>query len=74
MAILNELLASGMTFKQWLLHMLQVTNEADIAVAKALRHMLGVFKFVFFFKFLVGGSGYFSETVTVSEFSSSRNP
>ena len=73
MAILNELLASGMTFKQWLLHMLQVTNEADIAVAKALRHMLGVFK-CFFFKFLVGGSGYFSETVIVSEFSSSRNP
>ena len=73
MAILNELLASGMTFKEWLFHMLQVTNEADIAVAKALRHMLGVFKF-FFFKFLVGGSGYFSETVTVSEFSPSRNP
>ena len=48
MAILNELLASGMTFKQWLLHMLQVTNEADIAVAKALRHMLGVFKCFFF--------------------------
>ena len=73
MAILNELLASGMTFKQWLFHMLQVTNEADVAVAKALRHMLGVFKY-FFFKFLVGGSGYFSETVTVSEFSSLRNP
>ena len=48
MAILKELLASGMTFKQWLLHMLQVTNEADIAVAKALRHMLGVFKCYFF--------------------------
>ena len=40
--------------------MLQVTNEADIAVAKALRHMLWVFNF--FFKFLVGGSGYFSES------------
>ena len=51
MAILNELLASGMTFKEWLFHMLQVTNEADIAVAKALRHMLGVFKF-FFLNFL----------------------
>ena len=71
MAILNELLASGMTFKEWLFHMLQVTNEADIAVAKALRHMLGVFNF--FFKFLVGGSGYFSETVTISEFSPLRN-
>ena len=33
-----------MTYKNWLYHMLQVTNEADIAVAKALRQMLGVCK------------------------------
>ena len=49
MAILNELLASGMTFKEWLFHMLQVTNEVDIAVAKALRHL----KF-FFLNFFQG--------------------
>ena len=40
--ILNELLASGMTFKGWLLHMIDVNSHADIVVAKALRYMLQV--------------------------------
>ena len=62
-----------MTYKQWLFYMLQVTNEADIAVAEALRHMLGVFKFIFF-RISFRGSGFFSETVTVSEFPSLRIP
>ena len=33
-----------MTFKQWLLHMIKSTSEADIAVSKALRYMLKVKK------------------------------
>ena len=41
-AIINELLASNMSYKDWLKFMLQPTNEADVAVAKGLRYMLGV--------------------------------
>ena len=42
--ILNELLASGMTYEAWLLHMINVQSDADIAVAKSLRYMLQVTK------------------------------
>ena len=31
-----------MSYKEWLKFMLQPTNEADVAVAKGLRYMLGV--------------------------------
>ena len=31
-----------MSYKDWLKFMLQPTNEADVAVAKGLRYMLGV--------------------------------
>ena len=48
--------------------MLQVTNEADIAVEKALRHMLGVFKFIFFLEFLYGDPGFFSEQLLFRNF------
>ena len=41
---MNELLASGMTYKAWLFHMINVRSDADIAVAKALRYMLQVTK------------------------------
>ena len=41
---MNELLASGITYKAWLLHMINVRSDADIAVAKALRNMLQVTK------------------------------
>ena len=40
--ILNELAASNMTYKAWLLYMIQVNHDADIACAKALRHLLQV--------------------------------
>ena len=55
-AIINELLASNMSYKDWLKFMLQPTNEADVAVAKGLRYMLGVGNL---FNFQNGTDSYF---------------
>ena len=41
-AIINELLASNMSYKDWLKFMLQPINEADVVVAKGLRYMSGI--------------------------------
>ena len=38
-----------MTYKQWLLFMIQPSSHADIAAAKALRYMLQVNTFFFYF-------------------------
>ena len=48
-AIINELLASGLSYKEWLLYMLNPLHEADSAAAKGLRYMLGVGKLNFNF-------------------------
>ena len=37
-----------MSYKDWLKFMLQPTNEADVAVAKGLRYMLGVGNLIYF--------------------------
>ena len=56
-----------MTYKAWLLYMIQVNHDADIACAKALRHLLQVKMYFGLFFYLkpkpFGNSFWNSETV-----------
>ena len=53
-----------MTYKAWLLHMINVRSDADIAVAKALRYMLQVTKA----KILTSSTVSYFQNDTFSEF------